>query len=326
MSSSHKKVIIIFVVCVVLVTGLYIFFERQNKPNPVVAGNEITNKIINPMADQDTDKDTLKDWEESLWGTDPKNADTDTDGTGDGAEIAVGRNPKIAGPDDKLEMENVPLTNDNPAADTTKTNQVAKQFITEYMNMKKSGVPLTASEQSQLINGLLTSMQNGQKTLENKYTLSDIKKDPDNSIENITKYGNTMGDIMVKNTPKNTESELLILQKALTSRNQEDLDKIMILAAAYQNTVNDSLKIAVPEEVAPLELNLINSMYQVAEGIKGLQIALKDPISGVLNLSQYQNAVRGMRAAFAQINAYFENKGVVYETSQGGYTFTHIAQ
>lgn len=52
------------------------------------------------IAQKDTDGDGIKDWEEVIIGTDPKNPDTDGDGTPDGKEIQQNRIPIKAGPSD----------------------------------------------------------------------------------------------------------------------------------------------------------------------------------------------------------------------------------
>src|SRR3989338_96932 len=54
---------------------------------------------------KDADNDGLKDWEEELWGTDPKQPDTDGDKTPDGEEIRLGRDPLKPAPDDLLAAE-----------------------------------------------------------------------------------------------------------------------------------------------------------------------------------------------------------------------------
>ncbi len=51
----------------------------------------------------DADTDGLLDWEEALWGTDPRLADSDTDGTTDGDEVRLNRNPRKPGPNDASE-------------------------------------------------------------------------------------------------------------------------------------------------------------------------------------------------------------------------------
>lgn len=61
------------------------------------------------IAQKDTDGDGLKDWEEVIINTDPKNPDTDSDGTPDGKEVDQGRSPVKAGPHDKVSAPLAPI-------------------------------------------------------------------------------------------------------------------------------------------------------------------------------------------------------------------------
>jgi hypothetical protein len=91
-----KKIVLIFVACAAAVGG--VFFAVRSSENP--ASNQDVLKqaaldVIESSANDtvDSDNDGLKDWEETLWGTDPHKADTDGDGTPDGQEVKDGRNP-----------------------------------------------------------------------------------------------------------------------------------------------------------------------------------------------------------------------------------------
>lgn len=64
--------------------------------------------ILEPISDKDADG--LSDLVENLYKTKADVADTDSDGTKDGQEVAEGRNPVLAGPNDKLPQ--VPLASE----------------------------------------------------------------------------------------------------------------------------------------------------------------------------------------------------------------------
>jgi hypothetical protein len=84
MKLSHSLLLAAFVAT----TALVVFFTDRETPSP--EANSIDTSAANVIRDRegdvDTDLDGLKDWEEALWGTDPKNPDTDGDGTADGRE------------------------------------------------------------------------------------------------------------------------------------------------------------------------------------------------------------------------------------------------
>jgi len=80
----------------------YSFLSRYSSQ-----GNSVGTETKTPSSQRsetatDSDNDGLKDWEEVLWKTDPKNPDTDGDGTPDGEEIKTWRNPLVRAPNDKF--------------------------------------------------------------------------------------------------------------------------------------------------------------------------------------------------------------------------------
>ena len=90
-----------------MLSGIAVLIIALNvKKTPVEEGSntvESTSEKITVDYDKDSDSDSLKDWEEALWKTDPEVADTDKDGTSDGEEVKVGRDPRVGGPKDTLQ-------------------------------------------------------------------------------------------------------------------------------------------------------------------------------------------------------------------------------
>jgi len=103
MRYGFKKIIAV----VLVLSGIAVLIIALNvKKTPVEEGSntvESTSEKITVDYDKDSDSDSLKDWEEALWKTDPEVADTDKDGTSDGEEVKVGRDPRVGGPKDTLQ-------------------------------------------------------------------------------------------------------------------------------------------------------------------------------------------------------------------------------
>ena len=151
--------------------------------------------------EQDTDEDGLKDWEESLWGTDVKNPDTDGDGTSDGDEVAVKRNPTIAGPDDAY-VENRRGGSEGEATSTEELSQTAlltREYFATIINLKESK-NFNEGTMSQLSESLVQNFigANGAGGVGAGRSRSDLRLTEDNSIPSLRAYGNAMGTI-VKN-------------------------------------------------------------------------------------------------------------------------------
>jgi hypothetical protein len=116
---SRRLVISILVILIVGILGGTVVFIVQRLRGDEAApanstgetgnldpANEGSPNIVNP--NEDADLDGLTTAEESLWRTDPNNADTDGDSYRDGEEVKAEHNPTIAGPDDKLPVGFIP--------------------------------------------------------------------------------------------------------------------------------------------------------------------------------------------------------------------------
>src|SRR3990167_7988543 len=95
-----KKIIMPLILVTILGGGWWFFPNTQKHPieNKIAAADNDAWKILS----SDSDNDGLKDWEELLWKTDPRNPDTDGDGTTDNEEILAKRDPRKPGPDDLM--------------------------------------------------------------------------------------------------------------------------------------------------------------------------------------------------------------------------------
>ena len=132
---------------IVLVFGIYKLTNGNSTTNqPLIPILSTTNDaavaaIQKSLAEKDSDKDGLKNWEEALWGTDPNNSDTDGDGTPDGEEVGLGRNPTIKGPNDKVSPP-VADTGENGSTQneaSTATSRVARATFAQYLQAKQNG-------------------------------------------------------------------------------------------------------------------------------------------------------------------------------------------
>ncbi len=115
--------------------------QKKEQKQPISQELSVLKPITAEEIDKDSDNDGLKDWEESLWGTNPNNPDTDGDGTPDGQEVKQGRNPLLAsknGKNDKLENQKLKETDSLlPAELPSFTDLLSQQFFGDYLFLRE---------------------------------------------------------------------------------------------------------------------------------------------------------------------------------------------
>lgn len=265
--------------------------------------------IATTASQTDTDNDGLPDWEELLYNTDPKNPDTDGDGTSDGEEIKLGRNPLLKGPKDSLTSKDSSVATSTPEEkeNLTLTDTFARNFFTKYMNTQQSGVKITPDNVDQFASDYLRTAT--LPTISTKqYAGSDLSL-VDSDKAHISSYKDATTAVFGKYWPSSSEktNELSIMQQAFSKSDTKALDQLTTVISAYQNTLNNLLKIPVPKLAMSIHLNVVNSLATYIQTLKMIQVAYTDPMSGLVGLNEYSTSQSNISVSIVSMQMYFIN-------------------
>ncbi len=307
------------------------FFPTQAKQTAQTAAITVESAsdvaIQNTLTELDSDKDGLKDWEESLWATDSKNKDTDGDGTSDGKEITLNRNPVVKGPKDSLETEKVAATQQASSTPVSATDKISRQLFTQYMAIKQSGGEITPEVEQQLIESIIA--QNNFGSLASKIYVPENLKTISDSPEAIKDYGNALGKIILDNafTQKDSKgmpvNELTIIDQAMQRNNKAELDRINKITESYENIIARMLALEVPQSVALIHLDIINYFGLAIKADKDLQQLFVDTATAFGGITAYKAASFGLSNSLTTLRQYFIEAQVAYNRSEPGYTMTN---
>ena len=299
---KHTKVLVTLIVCVGLVSSLFIFTRQRSSEASPRTTSLNTPQNTEKKPEVDSDNDDLKDWEEVLVGTDPQNPDTDGDGTSDGDEVAQGRDPKKAGPNDKVTVENLIAPQTVTLGDRTLTEQVAQDFFGKYILAKQQNIPIDQNTALKIADSVVQNTSaNANYTL---YKPTDIKTSSDTSVSAKEEYASKLSSIINKNSPRNTPSELAIIATALESQKEYDLLKLDLIITAYNAIIQDTLKITVPKDALFDHLVYLNALSRIYTDISGMRDILNDPVKGYAAFSRYQENALILKVAFENLQAY----------------------
>ncbi|MCR4306386.1 MAG: thrombospondin type 3 repeat-containing protein [Candidatus Yonathbacteria bacterium] len=276
--------------------------------------------------EQDTDLDGLKDWEESLWGTDVKNPDTDGDGTSDGAEVAVKRDPTIAGPDDAYVEKTGGGGSEGEATSTEELSQTAlltREYFATIINLKESG-NFNEGTMSQLSESLVQNFigANAAGGVGAGRSRSDLRLTEDNSIPSLRAYGNAMGAIVKKYAGYNLPSELAVLARALETQDQSELKKLDRSIEVHKALIAELEAVRVPSSAANIHLALINTYIATEQSIEQMNTMFADPLVGMLGAKTYTEHTTSLGKIFDDLKSYFLSRGIFFEAKEPGYVFT----
>jgi hypothetical protein len=341
-----KKVFIFAVACAVALLSILFAYTYQPKKAqkaafvPAVSVQSQTALLKNQLSDSDSDSDGLKDWEETLWNTDKNNPDSDADGVKDGDEVKIGRNPAKKGPNDKLATKDLPPSLQSQAKSGTTgaggegtngagaydpnntTSELSRRLFANYMQLKKSGQTITPEVQAELISQVLVG-EYAKSASVPVYTTRDVKIAASETKESIRAYGNAMGAIMKRDSPRVDIAELGLLQLAVENNDPKKLEKIAIMVEAYEKMLRNMMAVEVPPSAASLHAAIITSLAGLIWSDKAIVKYFSDPVTAMSGLQQYNQTALDVENAFAGVELYFNNQGISYSVTEPGRSFTH---
>lgn len=311
-----KKFIIILSSIIISLAIIFTFsyFRNKNETVTPTPKAEIQSKVQEFMT-LDTDSDDLKDWEEALWKTDPKNPDTDNDGTSDGSEVEQNREPTIANtattgkaPNDFIDPQKI---EDQKKAiqdfkELTSTERIGRELFSQYLATKQLGSTLT---ENQILNMVENSISNIPDIIFKTYTEKDITISNSVDNESLRKYSNSLAGIIMDNFKISTERIDTIIEDAtkitsddkLTEEIKEIFKRFDPLILKNMNTVNSLLELTVPSNLVGEHLKVLNSFQEIYEGLDMMQKSADNIIILIPLINRYDTSVKTLTTSIANI-------------------------
>jgi hypothetical protein len=267
----------------------------------LIGSDDSTASVKAAIDDKDTDGDGLKDWQETLWGTDKANPDTDGDGTKDGEEVATGRDPIKAGPDDKMNRTlNLTLNESGEIGvgdPNNMTQQISRDLLAQLFSYGDGD--LDDENQKKIIDNTLANIR--PETIPLRYSLADVRVFQDLNEANLRKFGNSVVSVQQK------------MASNINPRgSHQDLLKV------YEAMVDDLAKVEVPRDMSVPYLSLINNYNTLKELLAKMESSTEDPFKSLLNLKYFSDTMGKNEVIYKQFASYFKKSGIIWNKNEPG--------
>lgn len=311
-----RKIVPVFIVCLVVLGSLFALLEYKNSGKTINNESVLSvtdQKLIDSIANKDTDNDGLKDWEEALWQTDPNNPDTNANGIKDGAEIAASR-------------DQLASTTAKTAKPLTTSDQFSRDLFTRYVSIKQtgSGDPADYNNYADLVQSYIDKEATALSA--KTHSAADFKVVAKETAADIHLYGNEFGALFVTDKMPDLENELVVLNRATENQNPTELVKLDKNIAAYEEILNGLLKISVPESFLPDHLTLANAVETIILGIKSMKLSFSDPLKAAAGLKNYPDAAGNILPLLRNIGGGLEASGATFAQTETGYRFINLVK
>ena len=265
---------------------------------------------------KDTDGDGLKDWEESLWHTNLRAADSDSDGTPDGMEVTNNRDPLKKGPEDTIAL---PAPTAESGTKLSATDYVAQNVFGNYVKLKQAGLPLDEETQTAILNVAVKGVTSYPTPKQFQVTALTITNDESAAALRI--YGNALGDLIRRYGKPDVDQELVIVYEALETNDAKKLADLAVVAKSYSDVITALLKTPVPKGAAGAHLALINSASATASAIAAMQYIFNDPVIALEGLRNYHSSSEALGNALATLDGYMEKHRIIFAAYEPGSAF-----
>lgn len=260
-------------------------------------------------SDIDTDTDGLKDWQESLWGTDKANNDTDGDGAQDGEEIEKGRDPKVPGPEDSLEntrgISSASVASFSESVSTDPNNistSVSRDLFAKFMSLQHNG-GLDDQSQTELVASVINNIDPG--SIPPRFSVSDVRI-TDSSKASLKAYANEVAKIVLSlqtSAGKNASNEAVI--------------------ASYAASIEKLRQLQVPGTLGLNHLQVLNNFNASHQMLFLLADYQKDPVKALVAMKSFQTNTESAAVLFASIAAELKNNDILFDSTEAGYIWNN---
>ncbi len=287
----------------------------------LLTSQEIASIKAYDLASKDSDNDGLKDWEETIWGTDQQNPDTDGDGTTDEEETQSHRDPTIAGPNDYLPGYEPGSAVANSKTTNALTNQLSNDLLIRYLVTKglSDGAPLD-EEQKNDLNAAFT--QDFQKKLADYHKDEFTEKDIIISTrQSPREYINDIGQADITYYKELDVLDLDIFKNAISSNDLSKLNALDPYITAGKKYVAFLMKEEVPANYANIHLELLNLANNFKYGDERMRNFASDPLGAIAGAQYNGSQIIRFADFLKNLKEHMDRDKIIFNKNEPGAYF-----
>lgn len=312
---------------VALVAGAYMF--ARSVESPLIAQASEESELLKAIASKDSDSDGLPDWEESLYGTDSHTNDTFNLGMTDGEAVSKGLIvPKAIADISAATSSPISYSADGlptPPEEGTLTSVFAVNFFTLYLEAKQAngGADLSENDMANIANEAVNSLSSIAAIAPDFRFKKDLKIFG-SGADAMKAFAVSAEAVLLKNTSSATKTPLGYLKDVLQKNDTTAFQHLSSLAKAYRDSAIGLAVLPVPEELAQVDLDLVNVLMRMSGIINDFTRVDTDPLAAILALQQYLEVAQSLETAFIDIGKIYKTAGIYLPDGAPGASFVNL--
>lgn len=201
------------------------------------------------------------------------------------------------------------------AEEQTITDTVSTTILSNYLALKQNDA-LTQESAQELIDQASDYIKQNTPT---KTQLADLKIVESNK-ESMVTYGETLGEILRRNKPKNFIDEISVIEKIVGGTNNKSINnELEIVIKNYQSLATEIKKMPVPKILAKTNLEMISGLEGITYGLEEIKKISNDPLLGLEGIKVYKLGGNLFIQALKTATEFIKQSNIDYKQGSGGY-------
>lgn len=194
-------------------------------------------------------------------------------------------------------------SDDSVFDDTTLTAQMSRDFMSQYLLLKKGGKSITKEDIEKITSSVMSNpVYNEIKAP--AYLPKNLHISNNNKIENLRKYKNTINLILKNRSSQIQTGPMDALNSSIKSGGSTTVEDMEILTKIGSAFIKDFLDTEVPSSAVAVHLNLMNAVSGIVVTTEALKANESDPARAMIGLSQYSYYINNFQKRLSEMNTY----------------------
>lgn len=289
---SKKFVSRVIILVLVLAIGLLISKISPEVKNRVQRTGKIQKLSVKDLVQNDHNDNGIADWEESLFGLDPKD-----DGEKN-KEIILSRKKELG-------TQGVSSTK----GELSQNDKLSRELFSIVTTLDQTG-NLNESSIENIASALDEKLSS--EPILDTYTKNDVTSKP-TSQSVVEEYYNQFGTLAVKYKSAEIGNELVYISQGLVNEDGVAMEIARDIAKKYEDFGSELIEITnVPSSIVDEHLNLANNYHKTGVAIERMSLMTEDPLFGMNAVADYKNFSDEIILNLNKIGSFFE-KNVIIE-------------
>lgn len=284
-------------VIMLIVVGVLIFIFKDKavllfQSKDQKAQEEFLNTKIQDFAVLDTDEDGLYDWEEALWGTDPKDKDSDNNGADDSEEVEAKKK--------ELGIKDIPTENQE---DLTETERISMEMFTVFASLEQRGLLDDAAVENMAL--IFSEKISDPIEISDSSIKTDFPIVEDSSI-NAKLYQENVKKILAEAQNASVGKEMATFATLIGEPVRKNEKALIDISVAYTKMAEDLNKISVPRSISEIHKKIIINSTKVGITIDLLKNYETDPVVATKGFVLYKDISISLEENIYSLLSYFQ--------------------